>query len=80
MIREIRTCDICGDRIDGTKYYKVKIRSDMFINYCNYDMIGSDKKTIDVCKNCTKLFFKFVRAMKELSKKDGETNDRMVPI
>lgn len=72
MVREIRTCDICGEQIEDGRYCEVKMRSSLFVNYCNYDIIGADKRTIDVCEDCTILFGRFVEDMKRQSKKEGE--------
>ena len=53
-------CDICNELIDPSEIYHIKVKSLRFINYVNYDTIGANKKTIDICSSCIDNFKKFI--------------------
>lgn len=68
MKTTIRECDICHREVTPEEFYRIKVRSSAFVNYCNFDTIGADKKTFDVCKDCIDKFIRFVEA-----ERDGDT-------
>ena len=64
MEKTIMVCDICGEEVEPKQFYRVRVKSDAFINYANYDCFDADKRTIDICKNCVDDFLKCVQRRK----------------
>ena len=53
-------CDLCGKEVDSMRdFFRIKVQSNSFINYANYDVCFSDRKKIDLCKDCVDKFLKF---------------------
>ena len=53
-------CDLCGQEVESNKdFFRIKAQSSSFVNYANYDMLFSDRKRIDLCKDCVNKFLKF---------------------
>lgn len=52
MKYEMYKCDLCGKVTHPDNIFKIKVRSSSFINYCNFDSFGADKKIVDICASC----------------------------
>ena len=61
MIKEARICDCCGKEVEPKEFYRVKVKSDAFVNYVNFDMIGANKQTFDICQQCVSEFLDYLR-------------------
>lgn len=54
-------CDICGKKYTSkAALYTVKVKSDSFITFGNYDSIGANRRKIDICDDCVQDFKDFV--------------------
>lgn len=61
-------CDICLREVRSyNNIFRIKVRSGSFVDYCNFDSIGADKRTIDICDKCVARFKDFVRSEEKLS-------------
>lgn len=60
MKQIVYTCDICNKMIDESEIYHIKIKSQKFIDYVNQDLLGANKRTIEICPNCVEKFKEFV--------------------
>ena len=61
MISKKYFCDCCHREVINPKFfYRVKVKSDSFVNYANFDCIGADKMKFDICKNCIENFKRFI--------------------
>lgn len=45
-------CDICDREIKAEEKYRIKVQSNAFINYSNFDTWHPDRKKWDICKDC----------------------------
>ena len=46
-------CDICDREIKSReKKYTIKVQSDAFVNYANFDTWRPDRKKWDICEDC----------------------------
>lgn len=62
MIKEILVCDICGREVTNRKeLYTVKVKSNAFIEYHNFDILGADKRKFDICSKCVENFKEFTK-------------------
>lgn len=49
-------CDFCGKETESKDVYKVKVKSDSFVNYVNFDAMMPDRRTFDICRKCIEEF------------------------
>ena len=62
MIAKKYFCDCCKREVVNPKdFYRVKIKSDAFVNYVNYDTLGANKQTFDICQQCVSEFLDYLR-------------------
>lgn len=61
MIKQIRVCDCCGKEVEPDEFFRVKVKSDAFITYANFDTIGANKQTFDICQLCVSKFKDYMR-------------------
>ncbi len=62
MIKEILVCDICGREVTKRKeLYTVKVKSSAFLNEANFDVLGANKRKIDICSKCVENFKEFTK-------------------
>ena len=54
--RITQVCDFCGKETDHIEIYKVKVKSDSFVNYVNYDSWKPEHRTFDICRKCIEEF------------------------
>lgn len=52
-------CDFCGKETDSRDFFKVKVISDSFITYVNFDSLFSNREKFDICKDCIEEFRKW---------------------
>lgn len=64
MIKTVQVCDICGREVSEKDFYSVKVKSQAFVNYANYDIIGANRQRFDICRNCVEHFIDYVRTRK----------------
>lgn len=66
MRKIVFECDLCGAQInDANSHYRIKVKSNAFITYSNYDCIGSDRRTVDICGCCIENIKKYCTEMRE---------------
>lgn len=66
MKRMVCTCDLCGKEVKFSKnIYHIKVKSAAYLNYGNYDILGADKKIIDICSNCIKDIKEYIKEKNE---------------
>lgn len=62
MIGKKYFCDCCKKEVINPKeFYRVKVKSDAFINYASFDTIGAGKQTFDICQLCISRFKDYLR-------------------
>lgn len=67
MIDKKYFCDCCCREVVNRKeFYRIKVKSEAFINYANFDSFGADKRTFDICKNCIEDFKKYIKEIRSL--------------
>lgn len=49
-------CDFCGRETEPIEFYKVKVKSNSFVNYVNFDSLMPERRTFDICRKCVEEF------------------------
>jgi hypothetical protein len=49
-------CDFCGKETESKDFYKVKVKSDSFVTYVNFDSLMPDRQSFDICRKCVEEF------------------------
>ena len=52
MRKEILICDVCKRQVAPDKHFTIKVKSEAFVNYQNYDTFGANKRKLDICEDC----------------------------
>ena len=61
MIDKKYFCDCCHQEVINRKeFYRVKVKSEAFINYANYDCFGAEKQKFDICRDCIDDFRQYI--------------------
>ena len=45
-------CDVCHCEKQSDEVFSIKVKSDFFVNYVNYDQLFANRKKWDICTYC----------------------------
>lgn len=49
-------CDFCGKETESKDFYRVKVKSNSFVNEVNFDAMMPDRRKFDICRKCIEEF------------------------
>ena len=61
MRKEILICDVCKRQVTSDRLFTIKVKSEAFVNYKNYDTLGANKRKFDICEDCLEAIGEAVR-------------------
>ena len=65
MIGRKYLCDLCYQEVNPKDFYRVKVKSDAFVNYVNHDMTGANRDKFDICRDCILDFKEYVKLVRK---------------